>query len=40
MQTCMAGLLHRTDYANIEILIIDNGTVDPAAVALLQRAGA
>lgn len=36
MRTCMAGLLQRTDYANFEILIIDNGTSEPEALALLQ----
>ena len=36
MRACMAGLLQRTDYPNLEILIIDNGTTAPDAVALLQ----
>ena len=34
---CMDGLLHGTDYPHIQILIVDNGTVDPEALALLDR---
>ena len=34
---CTEGLLHRTDYPNMEIVLVDNGTTDPAATALLAR---
>ena len=37
---CMAGLLHGTDYERIEVLIVDNGSVDPEALALLDRLAA
>lgn len=28
LKQCVEGLLHRTDYANIEILVVDNGSVE------------
>jgi O-antigen biosynthesis protein len=34
---CADGVLSRTDYPNIELLIVDNDSQDPAAVALLRR---
>ncbi len=34
---CMEGLLHHTDYPRLELLIVDNGTVDPEALAMLDR---
>ena len=34
---CTDGLLHHTDYPRLELLIVDNGTVDPEALALLDR---
>ena len=34
---CVGGLLHRTDYDDLEVLIVDNGSSDPDALALLQR---
>lgn len=33
----MAGLLGRTDYPAIEVLIVDNGSTEPAALALLGQ---
>jgi FkbM family methyltransferase len=37
LEQCVEGVLHRTDYSNIELLIVDNGSVEPAMVALLDR---
>ena len=37
LEQCVEGVLHRTDYTNIELLIIDNGSSEPATVALLDR---
>jgi len=37
LETCVSGLLHRTDYPNLEVLIIDNASTDPDAIALLAR---
>jgi GT2 family glycosyltransferase len=34
---CVAGLLHRTDYKNLEILIVDNGSTELATRALFDR---
>ncbi len=34
---CTQGLLHRTDYADLEILIADNGSTAPEALDLLAR---
>jgi GT2 family glycosyltransferase len=33
----MEGLLDRTDYRSLEVLIVDNGSDEPAALALLNR---
>jgi GT2 family glycosyltransferase len=35
MRMCADGVLHRTDYPNIELLVIDNDSAQPDAVALL-----
>jgi GT2 family glycosyltransferase len=37
---CMDGLLNGTGYPRLEVLIVDNGTVDPDAIALLDRLSA
>jgi GT2 family glycosyltransferase len=37
LSNCIAGILNRTQYGNIEILIVDNGTVDAAAVSVLRQ---
>ena len=34
---CAAGLLHRTDYPGIELLIVDNDSRDPRTLALFDR---
>ena len=34
---CVAGLLQRTDYPDFELLIVDNNSSDPQALALLAR---
>lgn len=34
---CIDGVLNRTDYADIELLIVDNGSTEPAAAALLDK---
>lgn len=36
MRTCMDGLLQRTEYPDMEVVIVDNGSVEPDAMALLQ----
>jgi GT2 family glycosyltransferase len=35
LRTCTDGLLNQTDYRRIELLIVDNGSEDPEALALL-----
>jgi FkbM family methyltransferase len=37
LEQCVEGVLHRTDYSNLELLIVDNGSTEPAMVALLDR---
>jgi O-antigen biosynthesis protein len=37
LANCVEGVLHRTDYSNLELLIIDNGSVEPATLALFHR---
>ncbi len=37
---CVAGLLERTDYPAIELLVVDNGSQDPAALETLSRLAA
>jgi O-antigen biosynthesis protein len=34
---CVEGVLRRTDYSNIEILIIDNDSIEPATATLLDH---
>jgi O-antigen biosynthesis protein len=34
---CIDGVLHRTDYGNFEVLIVDNGSVEPATLRLFDR---
>jgi glycosyltransferase involved in cell wall biosynthesis len=34
---CAAGVLYRTDYLDLELLIVDNDSRDPEALALLTR---
>jgi GT2 family glycosyltransferase len=37
LQRAAAGVLHETDYAPLELIIVDNGSVESAATALLAR---
>jgi GT2 family glycosyltransferase len=37
LERCAAGLLARTAYRNVELLIVDNGSVEPATEALFAR---
>jgi O-antigen biosynthesis protein len=39
LRTCTDGVLNGTDYSNIELLILDNGTREPEALGLLQELG-
>jgi GT2 family glycosyltransferase len=34
---CADGILHRTDYPNLELVIVDNGSIEPATDALFDR---
>src|SRR5271165_4457709 len=34
---CVEGVLHRTDYSNLELLIVDNGSVEPATQKLFDQ---
>jgi GT2 family glycosyltransferase len=34
---CVDGVLHRTEYRNIELLIVDNGSIEVATFALFDR---
>jgi GT2 family glycosyltransferase len=37
LRTCVDGLLTKTDYQNLEVVIVDNGSTDPAAVRYLEE---
>ena len=37
LTACTIGVLDRTDYAAIELLVVDNGSKDPEALTLLSR---
>lgn len=37
LERCADGLLHRTAYPALEVLVIDNGSVEPRTHALLER---
>ncbi len=37
---CLSGLLGATDYPDLEVLIVDNGSTEPDALALLERSAA
>jgi GT2 family glycosyltransferase len=34
---CVDGVLHRTDYFNLELLIVDNGSIEPATETLFDQ---
>jgi O-antigen biosynthesis protein len=36
LRTCISSLLQKTDYANFDVTVIDNGSDDPACLAYLQ----
>ena len=36
LRTCVTSVLDKTRYDNLEVIIVDNGTVDPEALALLE----
>lgn len=38
-QTCLDGLLHHTDYAPLEIILVDNGSTDEDAILLCKSFG-
>ncbi len=40
LERCIDGVLNRTTYDNIEILIVDNGSTEQAALALLDKLAA
>lgn len=40
LRVCLDGLLKRTDYPAIEVLVADNGSTEPDALALLEAAQA
>lgn len=37
IQRCIAGLLEHTDYENLELIIVDNGSTDPATLHLYRQ---
>ena len=37
LERCVSGLLDKTDYPAIELLVVDNGSTEADALALLQR---
>jgi len=37
LTACAIGVLERTDYAALELLVVDNGSKDPEALTLLSR---
>ncbi|MFN3521878.1 MAG: glycosyltransferase family 2 protein [Phenylobacterium sp.] len=36
LAACAEGVLHKTDYPNLELIIVDNGSVEPETEALFQ----
>jgi GT2 family glycosyltransferase len=37
LENCVSGVVERTDYPNIELLILDNGSVEPQTQLLFER---
>ena len=37
LKTCMDGLLHKTNYKHLEIIIVDNGSDEPQTLALFKK---
>lgn len=40
LRRCLAGILERTAYRNVEVVIVDNASVEPETLAFLERCGA
>jgi GT2 family glycosyltransferase len=40
LANCLEGVLHRTDWRNLEVIIVDNGSTEPATEALFARLAA
>ena len=40
LRVCAEGVLHATDYERLELLVVDNGTVEAEALALLDQLAA
>lgn len=40
LQRCVAGLLGRTDYPGLQVVVVDNGSTEAAALGLLRRLAA
>lgn len=38
LEMCLDGVMNRTDYPDLELLVVDNGSTDPAALALMEEA--
>lgn len=39
LRQCITGVLEQTDYANLEVIVVDNGSDDAATVAYLSQLG-
>jgi GT2 family glycosyltransferase len=37
LEECVHGVLHRTDYTNLELIVVDNDSHEPSTLALLER---
>lgn len=40
LRRCLTGIRERTAYRNVDVVIVDNGSVDPATMEFLDRCGA
>nr|WP_242009992.1 glycosyltransferase family 2 protein [Acetobacter conturbans] len=40
LRACLDGVLHHTDYARLEVLVVDNGSVEAETLALLEEIAA
>jgi len=40
LRRCVAGLLERTDYPGLQVVVVDNGSTEAAALGLLRRLAA
>lgn len=40
VEQCVSGLLERTDYPALEVVLVDNGSTDPASLATFERLSA